>query len=329
MFWRVSYREARAIALILAVVLWTLAAVFLFARPGHRSIAGPLKGGDFVFFYALGEAARSGDPARLYDVDYLHGLQTSVLPESAPELYLPVYPPRRTRVRAADVAVVHAGRGAVDARHHRRVRGRGRGGLARVARCVAGRCLRRDRRGRVPAVLESRSSRAQHDRAAARVLPRLAGAVRQHRFLAGLALGLLFFKPQFGLVLAVLVICGREWSMLGGLAVAAAVQVAAIVSLFDVSVLLDYVRFMRAVTPVEYLIEPKPFELHSMRALTRFAPAWIGTVLWLAASAVVVERAVARVAADRRRGRAHGRARARHGAREPAPPRLRRDASWR
>jgi hypothetical protein len=78
--------------------------------------------------------------------------------------------------------------------------------------------------------------------------------------------------------------------MLGGLAVAAAVQVATIVSLFDVSVLLDYVRFMRAVAPVEYLIEPKPFELHSMRALTRFAPASLGTVLWLAASAVVVER---------------------------------------
>ena len=47
---------------------------------------------------------------------------------------------------------------------------------------------------------------------------------------------------------------------------------------------------MRAIAPVEYLIEPKPFELHSIRALTRFAPDPIGTVLWLVASAVVIER---------------------------------------
>src|SRR5262245_4988687 len=94
MFWRLGYREARTIAAIVGVVLWTLAAVFLLARPGPRSLAGPLKGGDFIFFYTLGEAVRSGERARLYDYAYLHDLQVRILPESAPERYLPVYPPQ-------------------------------------------------------------------------------------------------------------------------------------------------------------------------------------------------------------------------------------------
>jgi len=45
-FWRLSYREAKAITVILAVVLWSIAAVFLLATPGYRSFFGPLNGGD-------------------------------------------------------------------------------------------------------------------------------------------------------------------------------------------------------------------------------------------------------------------------------------------
>src|SRR4029078_12376351 len=59
-FFQLSYREARAIALIVALVLWTIAIVN-FATPGYRTLAGPLKGGDLIFFYTLGKAARSGD----------------------------------------------------------------------------------------------------------------------------------------------------------------------------------------------------------------------------------------------------------------------------
>jgi hypothetical protein len=59
-----------------------------------------------------------------------------------------------------------------------------------------------------------------------------------------------------------------------------------------VSSLVDYVAFMREVTAVEYLIEPDPFELHSIRSLARLAPDWVATPLWLVGSAVVLERTV-------------------------------------
>ena len=109
---------------------------------------------------------------------------------------------------------------------------------------------------------------------------------------AGLALGLLFFKPQFGLALAVVVLAGGEWAMLAGLAVAAAAHVGIVAATTGVSSLVDYVAFMREVTAVEYLIEPDPFELHSIRSLARLAPDWLATPLWLLGSAVVLERTV-------------------------------------
>jgi len=93
-FWRLSYREAKAITVILAVVLWSIAAVFLLATPGYRSFFGPLKGGDFIQFYAMGAAAKTTTDGGLYDVKRLHAVQTALLPESDAELYLPVYPPQ-------------------------------------------------------------------------------------------------------------------------------------------------------------------------------------------------------------------------------------------
>ena len=291
-FWTLRYREARAIALIVAIVLWTLAAVFLFAKPGYRSIAGPLKGGDFIVHYVFGAAARAGEPAKLYDYAYLHALQTSILPESAPERYLPVYPPQIFLVYLPLAFLSYAQAAIVWS-------------LAIIAVYTwVVRATWRASRDALPdgtfvamaaAAFPPFWSLVLHGHNT--IVPLLGfflgwrALARDRRFLAGLAFGLLFFKPQFGLVLAVFVICGREWAMLGGLAVAAGVQLAAVAAAFGLPVVLDYVRFMRVIAPVEYLIEPKPFELHSIRALTRLVPDGLGTILWLGASVVVVHRA--------------------------------------
>ena len=113
---------------------------------------------------------------------------------------------------------------------------------------------------------------------------------RNQKVLAGFILGALFFKPQFGVALALIVLFNLEMGMLAGIAASAALQIAVVVGTLDVSALMDYVRFMQRVMTVEHLIEPKPFELHSIRALTRLVPGWFGTTLWLAASAVVLQR---------------------------------------
>lgn len=290
-FWRFSYREARAIALIVAVVLWAIAAVFVFATPGYRSIAGPLKGGDFVFFYTLGAAARTGDATLLYDTDRLHALQTTLLPESEPETYLPVYPPQ---IHLVYLPLTFLPYGAAAVLWTVII-------VAVYAWVV--RVTWRASRDALPdgafVVIASAAfppfwSLVLHGHNT--IVPLLAfffawqALEHSRRLLAGVILGLLFLKPPFGVALAAVVLFNREWSILAGLTMSAALQLAIVVSVFDTAVLLNYVQLMREVAAVEYLIEPKPFELHSIRAVTRLVSNWLGTLLWIAASVFVLQR---------------------------------------
>ena len=59
--WVFRYREARAHAVIVATILWTLAAVLVFTGSGYRSFTGQLKSADFIYFYTLGHLALAGD----------------------------------------------------------------------------------------------------------------------------------------------------------------------------------------------------------------------------------------------------------------------------
>jgi hypothetical protein len=291
--WALGYREAKAIAVIVAVVLWSIAAVFWIGGSGYRSIAGPLKGGDFVQFYAMGAVVADDPRASLYDVDRLHAVQTALVPESDPELYLPVYPPQAWMLFAPVTALPYG----IAAVLWTLLLIAGYAWIVRAAwRVVSARLPD----GRFVAFAAAAFPpfwnlvvNGQNT-----IIPLLAfflawrALEANRRFLAGLALGLLFVKPQFGLALAVVVLAGAEWGMLAGLAVAAAVQVGLVAAVTGLSSLLEYATFMRQVTAVEYLIEPDPFELHSMRSLARLAPGWLATALWLGASALVLERTV-------------------------------------
>jgi len=292
-FWRLSYREAKAITVILAVVLWSIAAVFLLATPGYRSFFGPLKGGDFIQFYAMGAAAKTTTDGGLYDVKRLHAVQTALLPESDAELYLPVYPPQTwllfipfttlsygpavilwTLVIVAVYAWVMHGTWRV-------FRDALPDGLFIAVLAAAfppfWNLVMNGQNTIIPLATFFLAWRALESK---------------RKFLAGFVLGALFFKPQFGIALAVIVLFNLELSMLAGIAASAALQIAVVAGTFDVSALMDYARFMQRVMTVEHLIEPEPFELHSIRAITRLVPGWFGTTLWVAASAVVLQRAM-------------------------------------
>ena len=63
-------------AILAAVVLWILA-IFNLTGTGNRSIAGPLKGADFPYFYTIGSLARTHQVDSLYDFAALHRAQVS------------------------------------------------------------------------------------------------------------------------------------------------------------------------------------------------------------------------------------------------------------
>ena len=99
-FWQLSAAEARMHALLLAVALWTLAVALLTLGTAYRDPFDQLKWSDFVQLYTMGHIARSGPVSTLYDREGYYRQQIGLVPESATERYLPVYPPQISLIAA-------------------------------------------------------------------------------------------------------------------------------------------------------------------------------------------------------------------------------------
>ena len=292
-WWQFSADEARLHAALAAGAMWIVAGIVAFAGSGYRSIFGPLKGSDFIQFYTLGHIDERTAPTTLYDPDAFYRLQTQLVPESASERYLIVYPPH-VAVLFRPFAGLSYGRAALL--------------WAAILAAGYGVCL----------WLAWRPFRnVLHDRrlvfAAAAAFPPfwylvlhgqttivpllafcLGWVALEHgrSFWAGMAFGLLLLKPQFALVLAVLVLVCREWSMLAGAVVSAGVQLIITLKLLGSTVLWQYAGVVMRFGQLREYLEPKPEQLHSISALTnRLVGDW-GMVLWALLSALIILQTV-------------------------------------
>jgi hypothetical protein len=291
-FWTLTRREALVHARLLAVVLWLVAGV-LVVVPGPRDPFGTLKGADFLHFYTLGRIALQGDAAQLYDGPAQHDLQVQLVPSSAAEGFIPVYPPQ-TAILFAPFArlpfyaaallwalvtivvyalVVHAASRPLRRRPE---------ATALIVAAAAG----------FPPfwnlVLHGQSTTIPL--AAFGLAWALVAGGRS--FLAGLALGLLAVKPQLGLVVAVVVPASRDWRLLLGIVLSIGVQASVSAAVFGPPVFAAWLEVLRELPAVTPLLEPRPYQLHSIRALTNLLPAPIGIAAWAVASAVVAAYAI-------------------------------------
>jgi hypothetical protein len=287
------YREARAHAVIVATILWALAAVLVFTGSGYRSFTGRLKSADFVHFYTLGHLGLTGDSGRLYDPEGQHAVQVSVMPESGPEWYLPVYPPQ-VALAFAPLARWSYGTAAVT------------WGLVTITLYalvvwLAWRPFRTVLPDRWFLVVAAAAfppfwNLVLHGQTT--IVPLVAFCLgwlaleRRQQFLAGLAFGLLMIKPQYGIVLAGVVLARREWAMLAGGVVSMTAQLVVVSLLLDASAVLAYVHILPGVVEQADALEPKPYQLHSLRALANLLPSPIGTWAWGIASLGVIWQTV-------------------------------------
>ena len=292
-FWVVRYKEARGHVLICALLLWAGAIVFAVSGHGYRSIAGPLKGADFVHFYTLGRMALTGSAAELYDADAQYRLQTTLVPDSKGDRFLPVYPPQ-TALLFAPYSMLSYGISvllwalttiAVYAwivhetwKSSRRAIPDGRFVLMAAAAFPPFWNL----------VLYGQTT----------VVPLLAfylawrALQRRHAYLAGLALGMLAIKPQFGLVLAVVILAGGEWAMLAGAVTSVMLQAGVVALTMDPGVFWDLVATVKSLPQIAPALEPKPYDTHSIRSLTGLLPGWAATFAWAVMSLAVCYRSV-------------------------------------
>jgi len=287
--WPRSTHQAKGHAILVAVILWIVAGVVSFTGTSDRGIAGPLKGADFVQFYTLGHLASSHRIAPMYDGALLHQAQAELLPESAPEIYPPVYPPQAA-VLFAPMSGLSYQRALL---------------LWSLITIVAYALIVWSTWSAVADRLPDRTfliaaaaafppfwSLILHGQVTVILLTAFwAGwlALERHRhWLAGLAFGLLAIKPQFGLPLAVVVLARGEWSMLAGAVTSVIAQAAVVWLMLGSEAFTAFAANIPTTIAYADLLEAKPFMSHSLRALTRLTPNWIGLPLWATLATIVL-----------------------------------------
>ena len=291
--WPRSQRHARAQAYLAAAVLWAALSVTFLAQPGNRSIAGPIKGADFLQFYTSGYLVRTHQAAKLYDIRAFHDTQVALVPESAPELYPPVYPPQtgllfswltyvpfRVAVLLWNTLTVVLF-GAVVWTSWRAVREWiPEFGFVAAAAAAFAPFWSLVLYGQVTILI---------------LLSFWAAWIALDRgrpFLAGCAFGALAVKPQFAIPLVAVAIFCREWRMVSGAILSIALQAVLVVRVLGTPVLSAYAGFMTLAAPHADLLEPKPYQSHSLRAVTRLLPSAVALPVWAVGSVVAVTMCV-------------------------------------
>jgi len=260
-----TVRRLRAHGTILALCLWLMYGWNL-ATPGLRDRSGNLKGTDFLHLYTLGSLAMAHRGADLYDMNAQAVLAMQRVPEAAGIKYLPLYPPQ-VSLFFAPLARVSYGWALVlwwgcsvalygiccygvwrvcpNLRDH--------GGL--VILLAAG----------FPAFFHLIAWGQTSGLALACVTAMFFLLRARREFLAGLALGCLVFKPQVGVAAAVIFLSLGSWRVVAGAVLSAALELSAALLYYGVQSLRNWLDALRNAPSALALLEPRPYQTHSLR----------------------------------------------------------------
>jgi hypothetical protein len=128
----------------------------------------------------------------------------------------------------------------------------------------------------------------------------LAALVRDRRFLAGVFIGLMVFKPQLGVVIALVMILAGEWRVVAGAAVAGSAELAGAWLAGGSTVMRQYVDVLLTLARDPSLVQIYPGEVHSLRGFAHLlsgssvllsvvtiaavvAAVWLGVRTWKSA----------------------------------------------
>ncbi len=259
-------KRLRAHATIVALCLWS---VYLWnlSTPGLRDRSGNLKGTDFLHFYTLGALADAQRGSDLYDMDAQAALAAQRVPPARGLKYLPLYPPQ---VSILFAPLAHLSYGWALAVWWML-------SAAVYATCVFAvwrACPKFRGYGLTVLLLAAGFPAFFHliawGQASALALACLTGAfflLRERRkFLAGLVLGCLIFKPQLGLAAAVVFLAIGAWKVIAGAMISVFAQLAAGVLYYGAA---PFGRWIAVIVNVRALmpwLEPKPYQTHCLRS---------------------------------------------------------------
>ena len=271
-------RRLRIHGLILALCLWS---VYLWnmATPGLLDRVGNLKGTDFLHFYTLGSLALTPRGADLYNMKAQSQLAAERVPAAAGIRYLPLYPPQVSIFFAPFARLSYPCALTLWLTLSSLIYG--------VCCYALWRACPNLRKHKLTVVILALAFPAFWHLIAWGQTSALALACftvgflalrAQREFLAGLALGCLIFKPQLALAAGLVFVITLNWKIIAGALLSAATQLTAAWLYYGPGPLRDWMHTMLNAPSLLPLLEPRPYQTHSLRTF------WTMLVSWPAAS---------------------------------------------
>ena len=254
----ITLKRLRGYTTVMAICLWTIWSVD-FAIEGPIDRLGKVKGTDFLQFYVIGSVAHEHRWNDLYDIRVQSASTQALAPTSHETLFLPIQSPQLALLFAplvvhgyavalgiwlAAIVLLYGACCFVMWRECKALRGHG---YVAASSCLAF-------PGLFSVVLHGQMSSVS----LACVVAALVALRRERKFAAGLALGLLVFKPHWAVTAGAVFLVAREWRVVAGISVAAIGQVALTYAIVGTSVMNAYWRVLRSLPRIAELLEPRP-----------------------------------------------------------------------
>jgi Glycosyltransferase family 87 len=283
-------RRLRVHGLLLAICLWSVYA-FDLSTPGLLDRHGLVKGTDFVHFYVLGSLALQHQGTALYNTVLQATIAQQIVPGAQPLYFVALYGPQVSLLFGLFARLPYGWALVVWSLVS---------SVVYAACCFAiwKSCPRLKGHGLTVIILAIAYPAFFHliawgqTSAPALVCFTLAYlALRSNRqFGAGLSIGLLIYKPQLGLVAALLFLFSGQWSAVAGALLSAVAELSIGWIYYGTGIIRDYVdalRYLRSVLPY---LEPRPYTVHCLRAFWSMlipVPA-LATILYVVSAGVVL-----------------------------------------
>jgi hypothetical protein len=274
-------KRLRAHGLILALSLWSIY-IWNMATPGLLDRAGSIKGTDFLHFYTLGALALAYRGPDLYNLPAQSALAAQRVPAAAGISYLPLYPPQVSIFFAPFARLSYLGA---------LILWLVLSALLYGLCCYAiWRACPNLRNCKLTVLILALAFPAFWHLIAWGQTSALAlvcftlgyFALRtRHEFLAGLALGCLIFKPQLAVAVALVFLVTINWKVISGAILSAAAQLTAARLYYGPSPLRDWMHMLLNLRSVLPLLEPRPYQTHSLRTFWTMLIPWPSTALTL------------------------------------------------
>jgi alpha-1,2-mannosyltransferase len=292
---RLTARRLRAHGLILALCLWS---VYLWnmAAPGLLDRAHNLKGTDFLHFYTLGSLALAHRGADLYNLQAQSELAQQRIPSAAGVRYLPLYPPQLSILFAPFALLSYPGALILWLTFSALVYGLCCWAVWRACPALRNRAFTVFILALAFPAFWHLLAWGQTSALALACFTLAFFALRaQRKFLAGLVLGSLIFKPQLGLGAAVVFVFTLQWKVVIGAILSASTQLAASCLYYGPAPLREWIHMLFNLPALLPLLEPKPYQTHSLRTFWTMLVPWpaVSTALFVITALLACALAVA------------------------------------